>query len=61
MAKIEVELAPFDVPEAAFAIEHGFGEARLTQIPAETLDEMAGDWLDALYDMAGKDNPWRRV
>lgn len=60
MAKIEIDAAPFYIPNHVYA-KVGDSRIPLTDLSAETLDEMAKDWLCAVYESAGKHNPWRRV
>jgi hypothetical protein len=67
MATIEVKLKPFNVPnnvlvdEPARPRQEGMHEPRsipVSELPASTLQEMASEWLFALYNKAGKPCTW---
>lgn len=68
MANIEMKLKPWPVPDHAVVDEpprpkqEGIRELLtipLSDLPYGVLQEMARDWLMALYEKAGKPHNWR--
>lgn len=68
MATIETKLQPLPVPNNAVTEvppqprHEGFRPARaipISDLPANTLRELAREWLVSLYDKAGKPYDWR--
>lgn len=68
MATIEMKLKPLPVPDHAVVDEpprpkqEGLHELRkipLAELPYGVLQELAHEWLVALYEKAGKQHNWR--
>ena len=59
---IAVRVRPFTVPNFVQYGESGATRASNTiavsDVDRTTLDQMAADWLDALYAKAGRTSPW---
>jgi len=62
MAAILQELKPWLSPNFAILAKSKNDKAiPVSELPSETLDEMAFEWLDDLYRKAGKQSPWKNT
>lgn len=58
-AQVTVPLWPWAIPRgAAYAADKAVPLQDLTQ---EALDDLVGDWIEAVYAEAGKKDPWEHV